>query len=307
MPEGIRWFEGPSCTPGILEHSERGLRRFLMYPGIGPLVPLHHQSPQFHEVDVGPFRVTSARFNAGGRIAPHYHDRPNLGVMLAGSFDLAFGPRHFDCDPGTLFLEPAGETHCNCMGCAGAWVLALQPDPGHSDLDQLVERIFREPSSARHPHARHIGLQISREAECPDEFSGLMVQSLAFELLAVAGRALRRPTRNGSVAVARIEAVLRESRPDRLTLADMAREAGVHPAHLARSFRQRFGCSLGRFLLERRLEWAAARLAQNDEPISRIALEAGFADQSHFTRRFRAWSGLTPCRFRANAGKAPPH
>jgi AraC-like DNA-binding protein len=65
-------------------------------------------------------------------------------------------------------------------------------------------------------------------------------------------------------------------------------------------FRERFGCSLGRFLLDRRLEWAASRLAGGDDPISRIALEAGFADQSHFTRRFRAWSGVTPHRFRAS-------
>jgi AraC family transcriptional regulator len=269
-----------------------------MYPGNSALVPLHHQSPHFHEVEIGPFRVTSARFNAQSRIEPHYHDRPNLGVMLAGSFDLTFGARHFDCDQGTLFLEPAGETHCNCMGCAGPSVLALQPDPGHADLERLVARIFREPGSARHPLARHIGLRISREAESPDEFSALMVQSLAFELLAVAGRTFGRQKWNSAVPLARVEALLRESRPARLTLADLAREAGVHPSHLARVFRQRFGCSLGRFLLERRLEWAAVRLQQGDEPISRIALQAGFADQSHFTRRFRTWCGLTPHRFR---------
>jgi AraC family transcriptional regulator len=277
-----------------------------MYPGASPLVPLHHQSPQFHEVDIGPFRVTSARFNAASRIEPHYHDRPNLGVMLAGSFDLLFGAHRFDCEPGTLFFEPAGETHCNCMGCAGASVLALQPDPAHADLERLVERIFREPGSARHPRAHQIGLRISREAQLPDDFSGFMVQSLAFELLAMAGRTRGRDTWHKSVSLARVEALLRDAGAERVTLVDLAREAGVHPAHLARAFRQRFGCSLGRFLLERRLEWAATRLAQSDQPISRIALEAGFADQSHFTRRFRAWAGLTPYRFRASrVGSVP--
>ena len=270
-----------------------------MYPGAGPLVPLHHLSPHFHEVEIGPFRITHARFNAQNRIEPHYHDRPNLGVMLAGSFDLSFGARHFNCEPGTLFLEPAGETHCNCMGCRGASVLALQPDPGHPDLAHLVEQVFREPASSRHPQAKHIGLRIAHEAERPDEFSDLMVQSLAFELLAVAGRAIQKRMWKESVPLARIEALLRSTRPGRIVIADLSREAGVHPAHLARLFRKEYGCSLGRFLLDRRLEWAANRLTRSDAPISRIALEAGFADQSHFTRRFRIYSGLTPRRFRA--------
>ena len=270
-----------------------------MHPGAGPLVPLHHLSPRFHEVEIGPFRITSARFKARNRIEPHYHDRPNLGVMLAGSFDLSFGTRSFACDPGTVFLEPAGETHCNCMGCRGATVLAVQPDPGHADLEQLVACVLREPASLRHPHAQHLGLRIARETERPDEFSDLMVQSLAFELLAVAGRAIRKRMWKGSVPLARIEALLRTARTGRITLADLAREAGVHPAHLARVFRKEYGCSLGRFLLDRRLEWAANRLARSDAPISRIALEAGFADQSHFTRRFRIYAGLTPRRFRA--------
>jgi AraC-like DNA-binding protein len=35
-----------------------------------------------------------------------------------------------------------------------------------------------------------------------------------------------------------------------------------------------------------------------EEPIARIALDAGFADQSHFTRAFRRYAGLTPAQYR---------
>ena len=266
----------------------------------GPLVPIHHRSPRFEEREIGPFRITSVGFEAGSRIEPHYHDRPNLGVMLQGSFDLSFGSRHFDCKPGTLFLEPAGETHCNCMGCRGAWVLALQPDPGAADLNGALDRMFQAPANWSHPLALHIGLRIVREVEQADAFSTLMIQSLAFELLALAGRTLSRPAGVTPAWLGRIEGLLCDSRPERLTLTDVAREAGVHPAHLARQFRHRFGRSLGRFLLDRRLEWAARQLVSTERPISRISLEAGFADQSHFTRRFRDYAGRTPLRFRAS-------
>jgi AraC family transcriptional regulator len=47
-----------------------------------------------------------------------------------------------------------------------------------------------------------------------------------------------------------------------------------------------------------RLEWAAARLSE-ERSLAQIALEAGFADQSHFTRAFRRHFGVTPGRYRA--------
>jgi AraC family transcriptional regulator len=265
----------------------------------GPQVPIHHRSPRFQELEAGPFRVTSVEFEARSRIEPHSHDRPNLGVMLEGSFDLAFGSRSFACEPGTLFLEPAGETHGNRMGCRGAWVLALQPDPA-TDLEGAVPLIFGAPAGRRHPLARYLAHRIVREVEQRDDFSPLAIQSLGFELLALAGRAPGRPAGEPPAWLGRIEDLLCDSGPTRLTLADLAGEAGVHPAHLAREFRRRYGRSLGRFLLERRLEWAARQLAGSDRPISRISLEAGFADQSHFTRRFRSYAGETPRRYRAS-------
>jgi AraC family transcriptional regulator len=46
---------------------------------------------------------------------------------------------------------------------------------------------------------------------------------------------------------------------------------------------------------------AAAQIAQTDVPIARIAVDAGFADQSHFTRMFKRYVGTTPARYRRDA------
>ena len=43
----------------------------------------------------------------------------------------------------------------------------------------------------------------------------------------------------------------------------------------------------------------SAQIAGGDRPLAEIAAEAGFADQSHFTRLFRRYLGTTPGRFRA--------
>ena len=56
--------------------------------------------------------------------------------------------------------------------------------------------------------------------------------------------------------------------------------------------------TLGSYVRNLRLEWVAARLLSSEEPLASLALAAGFADQSHLTRAFKRYSGLTPRAYR---------
>jgi AraC family transcriptional regulator len=82
-------------------------------------------------------------------------------------------------------------------------------------------------------------------------------------------------------------------------LARLARQIGVHPVHLARSFRAALGTTPGDYARTRRLQAAAARLLRSDEALAEVALVAGYFDQAHFTRAFSATFGLPPSRWRA--------
>jgi AraC-like DNA-binding protein len=97
---------------------------------------------------------------------------------------------------------------------------------------------------------------------------------------------------------ARVEELIHDRFREPLRMEQLAVEAGVHPSHLARVFRSRYGASPGAYLRRLRLEWAADRLAASDAGVSTVALEAGFADQSHFTRAFRRRYGVPPARYR---------
>src|SRR5262249_7883642 len=95
---------------------------------------------------------------------------------------------------------------------------------------------------------------------------------------------------------------LLEARPAaRLTLAEIAAAVDVHPVHLARAFRRRYGCSVGAYPRPLRLDLAARALSSGDAPVSEIALAAGFSDQSHFSRTFKRTTGLTPAEFRSQS------
>lgn len=73
---------------------------------------------------------------------------------------------------------------------------------------------------------------------------------------------------------------------------------GVDPAHLAAAFRRVHGVTPRRYVQRLRVHWAAHQLTRTEEPIARIAIEAGFSDQPHLTRCFRRMTGATPAAYR---------
>lgn len=273
-------------------------------------VPITMGSPRFVTSELDRFRCTHAWFAPDTDLEPHIHDRATFGVMLDGSFDLLFTSaairrRPLECRSGTVFTEPAGETHGNRIGSGGASVVVIQVDPDAADLmieplrPFLVDRINHFRSQRIALRARRLATEIRR----PDPLSGLAVESLALEMLVDAGRHDLRWTRSGAVPawLDRVEDFVRAHYREPLRVADVAEAAGVHPAHLACVFRGVHGVSLATFIRRLRLEWAADRLAHSDDPITAIAYAAGFADQSHLTRAFKAFCGETPGAFRRTA------
>ena len=96
----------------------------------------------------------------------------------------------------------------------------------------------------------------------------------------------------------RVREVLAARLADRLTLAQVAREVGVSPFHLARGFRQATGLPLHRYLNQLRLRVALGRLTGTGGDLLDLALDTGFGSHAHFTDAFRREFGVPPSRFR---------
>jgi AraC family transcriptional regulator len=134
----------------------------------------------------------------------------------------------------------------------------------------------------------------------PDDISGLAIEGLVLQLLAATGRASRLASarrRLPSAASARDLLQARFAEP--LSLEVLARATGVHPISLARAFHKAYGESPGAYQRRLRIEFACRELSSSRKTLAEIAIEAGFYDQSHFTRTFRRLVGITPARYRA--------
>jgi AraC-like DNA-binding protein len=77
-------------------------------------------------------------------------------------------------------------------------------------------------------------------------------------------------------------------------LEELSKLVGYHPVHIARTFREFTGKTVGEFVRCARLDLARTLLADNRLSIAEIAQVAGFTDQSHLNRLFRRCFNLTP-------------
>jgi AraC-like DNA-binding protein len=92
-----------------------------------------------------------------------------------------------------------------------------------------------------------------------------------------------------------------------LTVGDMARAAGLSPAHFSRQFRETFGEPPHRYLLTRRLERAAALLRNTDRSVTDICFAVGLSSLGSFTTSFQRVHGFTPLAYRETFPPAARH
>ncbi|QNK01316.1 helix-turn-helix domain-containing protein [Dyella telluris] len=97
--------------------------------------------------------------------------------------------------------------------------------------------------------------------------------------------------------------IMREHLADGIALATVATACGLSVCAFINAFKRSTGMSPHQWLIQRRIELAMDLMRNGESPLSDIALAAGFADQSHFTRAFSARLGVTPGIWRRNIDK----
>ncbi|MDQ0248802.1 AraC family transcriptional regulator [Sphingomonas kyeonggiensis] len=114
-----------------------------------------------------------------------------------------------------------------------------------------------------------------------------------------------RPIRGGLAAwqERRTKELIEASLDGNISLNILAEECGLSRAHFARSFRQSTGMPPHQWLLERRVDRAREMLRDERIPISEVAIHCGFADQSHLSRVFRKFAGVSPLAWRKSQGR----
>jgi AraC family transcriptional regulator len=110
----------------------------------------------------------------------------------------------------------------------------------------------------------------------------------------VTKRVLERRGRLSKPQLRRVTAYIEDHLEEDLSLATLAGVAGVSASHLKTLFRRSTGLPVHEYVIKRRVERAKVLLMRGELPVSQVALQAGFAHQSHMARWMRRLLGVTP-------------
>jgi AraC family transcriptional regulator len=223
---------------------------------------------------------------------PYEPDASYVAVVLGGAMEKSFALRTLSFGMGSALTMAAGTRHGARFGPSGARVLIVKPRE-QADLGRVGE--------LRGRGFAWLACRLAAELRASDAAAPLAAEGLALQLLAAASRegSVERPSARKPAWLSSAEEILRARVGDCIRLSDLAAEVDVHPAHLAREFRSHYGVSVGEYGRRLRLSWAATEIASGTRPLAEIAAAAGFADQSHFTRLFGRYIGMTPAGYRA--------
>jgi AraC-like DNA-binding protein/quercetin dioxygenase-like cupin family protein len=233
----------------------------------------------------GAFDVSVVRFTGGEQFDWDASSRASLAVVLRGAIRKCFRGQAFDAGEGSVVLVPPLQMHRDLVGHDPAALVVVESLGG-----------IHSVSTYRDWGAVVLGLKIERELEAQDAHSGLALEGLALELSAGARRATT-PGREAPWLQQAYEYLQERFRRPPAS-SELAEAMGVSKSYLVREFRAHYQESPADCARRMRLDWAATRLAGSNDPLALLSIEAGFVDQSHFTRAFKRQYGTTPGRYR---------
>ncbi len=256
--------------------------------------------------EVGGVELLTARF-VEHRYAPHVHQSYAIAVVEAGAERYRYRGEEHVVSAGHVALLNPDEVHTGHKAADDGWrYRVFYPEPQQFQvLLEELELPATVPSLRGSVHRDELLvpalLDLHRKLQDPrvsvlqrqTRWREVMLQLLQRHAqVPVAAAAGSEP-----LAVSRAKELLVSRLTTAPSLEELATAVNLSPFHFARVFRRATGLPPHAWLQQRRLEQARALLRDGCAPLS-VALQLGFADQSHLTRQFKQVYGVGPGEYR---------
>lgn len=240
-----------------------------------------------------------------GRLPKHILVLPS-GTPSELEWNMGGGRKRAVFSAGDAILNPAGldtaprwshDTELVLFAVGTAVVDRVAEQIAQSTRVELVPRFHFQDELLR-----HLALALAREFEQDVPPDIVYAESLMHTLIAHLIRSysvegMKPPTTRGGLSprtLKRVTDYINAHLDDTLALEGIADTAGYSPSHFIALFKRSTGRTPHQYVITRRIERAVELLRKTEEPIAAVALQAGFADQSHLTRVMRRRLGVTP-------------
>jgi AraC family transcriptional regulator len=227
----------------------------------------------------------------------HYHEKPPFTLITQGNIKQGSRRETYECAADTLLFHNCDEPHYTVKPAGITRGFQLEIDRPWSRKFDIDLNKLPAIKNVTHPNIRLLFYNIYKESKVFDTTSTLTIDSLLLETF----ETMRGVETFCTVApgwVKKIDEILRENIDEPLSLRRLSRELDVHWAHLSRDFRRYFRCTFSQYVRKIKVEKSLALLRGTTLSLVEITFMCGFADQSHFVRCFKEFTGVTPKAFR---------
>lgn len=248
---------------------------------------------------IGGFTLAEVEYCSTGTCRWHGHGDAFFALLLRGSYAERSGGSTLRYYPFSLGFHPSDTTHSDEVNASDSRFLIIQLSNTWYERVREFERYRETRPRICNAYGSWLAIQLydqlhSRVSRCP-----LSEENLLFDLLST----LVEVDSSGSRPrwLDRAIELLRSEFTNKLTVAELARDLGLHPIYLSRQFRRYCRQSIAGFVHSLRVSSAILQLRDPEVPLSEVALASGYSDQSQFTKAFTRRMGITPGAFRNSA------
>ena len=248
---------------------------------------------------VNGFSLAEITYPPGYKISKHAHESSLYYLVQKGSFTQTYGRKTRDGRPSSLIYLRSDEAHADKFHHAGALCFVIELEDDWLTRSRNKQYVLDNSATFQGGMPAWFATRIYNEYRNMDQLSPLAIEGLVLELIAETSRlTLRKAEAQPPRWLAQAQEFLHSHFSEPVSLSEVAKTVDMHSVHLARAFRQHYRCTIGEYIRKLRIDFASQEIMATDDAFTRIAMSAGFYDQSHFTRTFKRQTGLTPTEFR---------
>jgi transcriptional regulator GlxA family with amidase domain len=246
---------------------------------------MHNFGTDLRGFEGGGIRVSETLMPRGLQLGEHAHEAGQICFVLDGAYREQLGSVERVLRAGMMHVRAPGQPHANRFSGDGDTLTLLIS----IDASRWVRSALAQPVRM----LADVAAEMRREMRRGDDAARAALEGLTMLTMARVARIVPGEPEWVAGAASLVERRFAES----LSLAEVARQTGVSRGTLAIAFRRYRGTSVGEAIRAARVAHAKT-LMMTKMPLAEIAVAAGFHDQAHLTRAFRAATGMPPGAYR---------
>lgn len=232
----------------------------------------------------------------------HYHENPYFMYVIEGNVLDVNKKGKTNCTAGSLLLHNWNETHQNTKESATARGFHIEFERKWYEKKKLDVDLWEGSQTIEDPCMHHLLGKIYFEFKCQDSYSEISIDLLLLQLCETSQSLERELFKKQPSWVEPLKEILHSNTTENLSLQLLSDQLGVHPVYLSRAIPKYFSSTLGVYVRQQKIKKALNYLLRTKLSLTEITYLCGFSDQSHFTRTFKSFMGMTPRAFRSKLG-----